>query len=238
MPQPQSYLVRFEDKTELTPRFVEYSFELIKPHTLNFQAGQHLSLKVNETGLRRAYSLVNSPDVTHQVELLVDLSPGGPGTQFFQNLEFGQEVEFLAPIGQFVVPANLPEAIDHLVFVATGSGTATFRSMLEDELRNKQTEREITLHWGQRHAQDLFWLDDFQELSEAFPNFHFHPVLSQAPDKWTLCRGHVTDCLAVHQQPDNAAYFLCGSQAMIQDVSQLLAQQKVATDLIFTEKTY
>lgn len=236
MQPAQPYLARLEEKTELTPKYTEYSFELIKPHRLEFQAGQYISLKVNEEGLRRAYSISSPPDVKHQFELLVDLSPDGPGIKFFKNLEFGQEVEFLAPVGQFVVPADLPNTIDHLVFVATGSGVAPFKAMLEDELRNKQTEREIILHWGQRHAQDLFWLDEIRELADSFSNFHFDPVLSQAPERWTLCRGRVTDCLTVHQQPANAAYFLCGGKGMLQDVTQLLTEQGVASSLIFTEK--
>ena len=238
MPPVQSYLASLEEKTELTPKYTEYSFELIKPHHLEFQAGQYISLKVNAEGLRRAYSISSSPDIKHQLELLVDLSPNGPGIKFFKSLEFGQKVEFLAPVGQFIVPADLPGEIDHLVFVATGSGVAPFKSMIEDELRNKKTQRQLTLHWGQRHAQNLFWLEEFRELSETFDNFHFHPVLSQAPEQWTLCRGRVTDCLTVHQLPTNAAFFLCGGRAMLQDVTQLLIKQGVAKNLIFTEKFY
>lgn len=234
----QKYRARFEDKIDYNAKYGQYSFELIEPHRINFKAGQYLSLKVTEAGLRRSYSLFNEPRITNQVDLLVDVSPGGPGSKFFQNLKFGQEVNFLAPLGEFIIDDNLPENINHLYFIATGSGVAPFKSMIEDQLRNKQDQRQLTLHWGMRYAHDLFWLDRWQELTETFANFHFHPVLSKAPDAWNLCRGRVTDCLQVHEQAPQAAYYICGSNGMIDDVKRDLIGQGVDQDLIFYEKYY
>ena len=236
MTSPQTYTARLEEKLPHNNRFTQFSFELIEPHRLKFQAGQYISIKIFDQGERRSYSICSTPDNQHQFDLLVDCFPGGPGVKFLQSLEFGAEVEVLAPMGQFMVPEDL--TADHLVFVATGSGVAPFKSMIEDQLRNKQNQRQITLHWGMRQAADLFWLEEWEELAEAFKNFHFHPVLSQAPDAWTLCRGRVTDCLSVHQLPTNAAYFLCGNQAMIQDVANLLTGQRIDKKLILTEKFY
>lgn len=239
---PKVYTARLEDKLRLSETFVRYSFELINPHRLDFKAGQYVSLRVSPEGQRRSYSICSTPDNNHQFDLLVDHTPDGLGSQFLQNLEFGAEVEVLAPMGQLVVPDEIEQnlAIKHLVFVATGSGVAPFRSMIEDQLRGKQDQRQITLHWGMRHPEDLFWLDEWQTLAEAFSNFHFHPVLSKANHEWTLCRGHVTDCLGVHKPPtpQTAAYFLCGNQNMIQDVSKLLSEQGVSEELIMFEKFY
>lgn len=236
MTPPQKYTARLEEKILLNDKFTQYSFELIEPHRLEFQAGQYISLKVSESGERRSYSICSTPDINHQFDLLIDSSPGGLGVQFLESLEFGAEIEVLAPIGQFVMPETL--GADQLVFVATGAGIAPFKSMIEDQLRHKQDQRQITLHWGMRHPEDLFWLEEWQELAEAFDNFHFHPVLSQAVEAWTLCRGRVTDCLNIHPRPANAAYFLCGSKAMIQDTTNLLTPKGVKPELILTEKFY
>lgn len=234
MTSPQTYTALFEEKFQHNQKFIQFSFELIEPHRIEFQAGQYLSLKINDRGERRSYSICSPPDIDHQVDLVVDLSPAGKGSQFLQNLEFGSEVKFLAPMGSLVVPPNL--SAEQLVFVATGAGIAPFKAMIEDQLRNQHNQRPLILHWGMRHAEDLFWLDEFEALTQIFANFFFHPVLSQAVDSWTLCRGHVTDCLSIHDQPQHAAYFLCGGQAMIKDVNLLLEQQGVAPSSIFTEK--
>lgn len=236
MTPPQAYTARLEEKFQHNAKYTQFSFELIKPHRLKFQAGQYVSLKVSGQGERRSYSICSTPDIDHQIDLLIDSSPGGLGVKFLQDLDFGAEIEVMAPMGQFVIPENL--SADHLIFVATGSGVAPFKSIIEDQLRNKQDQRQITLHWGMRQPEDLFWLGDWEELDEAFDNFHFHPVLSQAPAAWTLCKGRVTDCLSIHQRPDNAVYFLCGSQAMVNDVNMVLTELGIAKELIFTEKFY
>lgn len=236
MSSPQKYTAKLEDKVSLNDKFIQYSFELVEPHRIEFLAGQYVSLKVSDKGERRSYSIASTPDNNHQFDLLVDKSPSGLGVQFLENLQFGDEVEVMAPMGQLVVPADL--TAEHLVFVATGSGIAPFVSIIKDQLRNKQDQRQITLHWGMRQPTDLFSLDDWQQLAETFPNFHFHPVLSQAAEAWTLCRGHVTDCLEVHELAPNAAYFLCGSQGMIQDVISTLTGREVNPESILIEKFY
>jgi NAD(P)H-flavin reductase len=236
MVTPQVYRARLEEKLDLNDKFIQFSFELIKPHRLEFQAGQYVSVKVNEQGERRCYSIISTPEIDHRFNLLVDISPDGIGSRFFKNIQFGAEIDILAPVGRFVIPDDL--AVDDLVFVAIGAGIAPFKSMIEDQLRNKQDQRQITLYWGMRHPEDLFWLDELEDLDDSFANFHFHPTLSQAPTAWTLCRGRVTDCLSVHSLSANAAYFLCGNKQMVSDVTALLIGQGVNKELVFIEKFY
>ncbi|MBD3279403.1 MAG: hypothetical protein GF390_01685 [Candidatus Pacebacteria bacterium] len=234
--RPQQYTAKLEDKIVYNPKFTHYFFELIKPHRLQFQAGQYVSIPVNDQGLRRSYSICSTPSIEHGIEIVVDLTPGGPGSQFFQNLQLGQQISFLAPLGDFVLTA--PSTQQPLILVATGSGIAPFRSMILHLLQDQHDSRPLILYWGLRHAEDMIWQDEFQELSEHFSNFQFHPVLSQAPTEWPLCRGRVTDCLALHQQPAQAHYYLCGSQAMIKDVKAILQQQNVAEQAISHEKFF
>jgi NAD(P)H-flavin reductase len=237
MQPPQQYKARLEELTFFNERYAQYEFELIAPNQLVFDPGQYVSVKVSPIGERRSYSIINTPDVSHGFHLLLDLKPMGVGTQYMKSLQFGSEIELLAPMGRFVIPENNTQ--EHLVFIATGSGISPFRSMIEDQLRNKQSQKKMTLFWGMRYANELFWLDELQDLVDSFPNFNFHPVISQAPEEWTLCRGRVTDCLNVHALPDNALYFLCGNQQMITDVTALLTTQKgVDPSLVLTEKFF
>lgn len=236
MQSPQLYRARLEDKSVLNSKYTHYSFELIEPNGLTFVAGQYVSMKVSARGDRRSYSIISPPSIDHGFELLVDLSPAGVGSQYLESLQFGQEVELMAPLGRLAVPENFPQ--NHLVFVATGAGIAPFKSMILDQLQDKRTTKQITLHWGMRFAEDLFWLDELGELQESFPNFRLHLVLSKAQTDWTLCRGRVTDCLSVHERPANALYFLCGNDGMIRDVTALLTQQGITPDQIITEKFF
>lgn len=235
MQPPQLYTARLEDKIELNSKFVHYFFELENPHTLNFQAGQYTSIKVDEKGQRRSYSFCSSPGITHGFELMVDVTPGGIGVQFLQNLAFGQQISAMAPMGRFVLAED---TTNDIVFVATGSGVAPFRSMILDLLQEHQDQRNITLYWGLRHVEDLAWQDEFQELSKYFPNFRFNPVISQAPPEWPMSRGRVTDVLAVHETPTNAHFYLCGNKPMIEDVKNLLLSKNVDLSNIHHELFY
>lgn len=238
MQPPQQYRAKLEDKEIKNDSYVQFKFELIEPHTLNFEAGQYASIKVAENGARRSYSISSSPGITHGFETTVDLKPGGIGSQFLQNLNFGDEIELLAPMGNFTIDKNLGEQA--IVLVATGSGISPFYSMIQDLLQEKQDQRQIWLFWGLRYAQDLFWQDEFALLKDHFPNFNFHPVLSRAPEDWPLCRGRVTDCLSVHQLPEfeKVGYYLCGNAQMIADVSQVLTSRGVKPEFIHHEKFY
>lgn len=242
MQSPQQYTARLEEKKVLNDKFVQYSFELENPHILNFSSGQYVSLQVTEKGERRSYSICSSPGITHGFELLVDITPNGLGVQFLNSLQFGQSVSLLAPMGRFVLQS--PEAVatgseDAVAFIATGSGIAPFRSMILDLLQERHDTRPIRLYWGLRRVEDLIWQDEFQDLVDFFPNFQFHPVLSQASEEWPLCRGRVTDCLSVHPQlSQKTGYYLCGSNAMIEDVKQLLAAKAVVPESIHHEMFY
>lgn len=233
MTRPQQYKAKLADAVKLNEDFTQYTFELVEPNQMEFGAGQYVSLDVENNNLRRSYSICSSPAVQHSFELLVDLTPAGPGSQFLQSLTNGQEVNLLAPMGHFTID---PAIQTELTFVATGSGIAPFRAFILDQLQNRHYQQKITMYWGMRYENRLFWLDEFEDLMQSFPNFKFHPVISKAGQEWPLCRGHVTDCLLTHGSPPTANYYLCGNAHMIRDVEQELLTAQVPQAQIHYEK--
>jgi NAD(P)H-flavin reductase len=233
---PRRGKARLSEKQVLNEKYTQYFFEMVEPHELIFEAGQYVSVQVSPRGDRRPYSICSTPDKKHAFELLVDVSPGGLGTTFLQTVQYGQEIDILAPMGVFTLASNSNE--EAIVFIATGSGIAPFRSMILDLLQAKHDQRQIYLYLGMRHERLLFWQEEFMELAQGFPNFQFHPVISQATPEWPLCRGRVTDCLAVHEQPANAGYYLCGNTQMVEQVVQMLTQRGVTSEHIHHEKFY
>ncbi len=236
MNKPQQMKAILTDKQIFNDKFTQYSFGLVQPHIMEFDPGQYVSIVVDATGDRRSYSIASKPENKDAFELLIDHTPCGVGCQFLSSLQIGQEVDVMGPMGRFVfVPGGTEE---ELVFVATGSGIAPFRSMIMSMLQEGTERRPMTLYWGMRYVEELFWLDEFQDLAESFSNFKFHPVISRAIEEWPLCRGRVTDCLNIHQIPINAAYYLCGNAKMIEEVTALLQAKGVATENIHFEKFF
>ncbi len=239
MQRPQKYTAIFEDKQVYNEKFIHLHFELKEPHRLEFKAGQFVSIEVDEEGTHRAYSICSDPDIDHGIEILLDVTPQGKGVTYLQNLKFGDEIKFLAPMGRFVIQTDQEEQAEQaLILVGTGSGVAPLRSMAIDQLKNKQDQRLITLHWGLRYARHLVWQDEFSRWSKQFSNFTFHPTLSKAESEWPLCRGRVTHCLKVHDFPENAGYYLCGAKAMIDDCKQVLLERGVPKQKIHHEKFF
>jgi len=73
--------------------------------------------------------------------------------------------------------------------------------------------RSVTVYWGGRRVEDLYW------QAPAYPDlpaFRFVPVLSRAPEDWTGKRGHVQDAmLRDHAYLADTLVYACGSDAMI-----------------------
>jgi NAD(P)H-flavin reductase len=235
---PQLFTARTSEHTLLKDKFQWVQFELVEPHQIEFQAGQFIMLNVPGMPAKRSYSIASPPSLTHQIDILVDVGPQGDGSMYLQSLNPGEEVTFLAPAGQFTLSSNI-ETEKNLVMIATGSGISAIRSMILELLQHQGDVRNITLLWGMRYIEDVFWEEDFRLLEKQFPQFHFDLVLSKAPPDWPLCHGHVTDCLNTHfHNFTQTGYYLCGNQIMIKNTQALLATKGVDPNLIHHERFF
>ncbi len=99
------------------------------PGGLAFRPGQFLSclLPIGGERLIRPYSIASSPEEPEQVELLLNLVPGGPGSHYLFGLPLGATLAFTGPWGIFVLD-RAPDA--EAVFVALDTGIAPIRPML------------------------------------------------------------------------------------------------------------
>lgn len=236
MIRPQKYQARLSEKYYLTEnkRFLYLKFEMIEPKKLEFEAGQYVSLKINEQGERRSYSIVSTPDNDHGFHLLTEVVEGGKGSKYLENLVLGAEVEALAPMGQFRVKGGS----DKLLFIATGTGIVPIWSMINDLLLNKQENRQIRLHWGMRGEEDLFFIDDLERLAEAHSNFVYDLVLSKPSEEWELCSGHVQDCLARDFEKGLLGWdaYVCGRPETVVSIREKLVELGMNEQLIYHEK--
>lgn len=242
--KPQKYRVKLSEKYFLTENkhFLLLKFELMKPNRLQFVAGQYMSFALSEGGMRRSYSIASTPDITHGFSIVAEMVEHGKGSEFLKSLDVGQEIEVLGPLGRFVVTESSQEKI---LFVATGSGIVPIYSMINDLLINKHETRQVRLHWGMRSEAELFYIDNFERLMEAHPNFVFDPVLSRPSSNWSLCSGHVQDCLKRDFPSASSGQvgglvdwrgYVCGNPTMVEQVISLLAELGMHSEHIYHEK--
>jgi len=233
MTTPQLYTATLNDKFAFNERYIKLKFELKEPQRFVFEAGQYISIKINEDE-NRDYYIFSEAEIDHGFEILLDVGVGesaglGEGTQFLYQLEPGDTLEFTGPVGE--LGSTLAQG-EELIFVATGVGIAPCHSIILDLLQAKKDQRPITLYWGMEDVETLFLEDEFEELSENFPNFKFHPVLSKAIPEWTLCRGNVFDCLSIHKINANAHFYLSTSAEMTKRLKTLFSENEVESSQI------
>lgn len=201
---------------------------------MDFVAGQYVSVLVDDSGMRRAYSVASLPDAD-TIELLVDVAPMGLGSKFFLKSEVGQEIDILGPLGRFVVSNPNEVGQMPILFVTTGSGIAPEKSMIESLLASGYKGR-LLLVWGMRYEEDLFWQDRFEIMEKEHVNFGYRLVLSQPSDDWGGERGHVGDVLGQLEMAQWAGAYLCGNQKMIEEVREQLVSAGMPSEKIYWER--
>jgi CDP-4-dehydro-6-deoxyglucose reductase len=175
-------------------------------HGLRFLPGQYLNL-IGPNGLRRAYSIANA-DAQSGLELHIRHLEGGAMSRVvFHELAVNALLRIQAPLGSF----HLGDVAGlHLVWLATGTGLAPFKAMLEalQAAARSSWPKSIRFYWGNRTEADFYWQPPPTDLP-----LQFTPVCSRQAD-WPGARGHVQDHALAAELPDRV--FACGSAAMIE----------------------
>ena len=220
----------------LTPSVFEVCFATDKP--MPFDAGQFISIVIPGAGpngrdLRRAYSIASSPE-TNPVELCVKRVEEGPGTNFLYNLRFGDTFRGFAPYGDFIYEKHEKR---HVYFIATGTGIAPFRSMIQSGKYKAHPPKTLTCLLGVRTEDELVYDADF-----SIPGIDWIKTVSQPRhESYEGYRGRVTDWFRERGEDFpwlEGEYYLCGNGDMIKEVVSILTEKGVLPDSIHKEKYY
>jgi len=212
-----------------TYHFLE--FETSSPFVA--KPGQYISVKINPTKIN-AYSIV-AHSKPNRFNLLVDIKPGGLGSQYFEKIKVGEEITYLGPFGNFIL--NLEDGAKQLLFLGTGSGIAPLRYQIESALIEHKCMLPMTLFFGLSYPYDLFWNDYFQKLSLDYPNFKFKIAIWKPDNTWHGPAGFITQLVEqdITDASECAAY-LCGNAQMIEGASKILLSKNIKKERIYTEK--
>ncbi len=223
----------------LAPDVMFVHLRLPMNENMRFVAGQYVELLLKD-GVRRAYSIANRPLTTGviDVELHIRHTPGGLFTdRVFSTLKERELLRFEGPLGTFFLREDSDKPV---VFVASGTGFAPIKSMLEYAFdRGLNKARPMTLYWGCRTRRDLYMLDLPSAWAAEQENFRFVPVLSEPlpEDGWTGRTGFVHRAvmedfrdLSGHQ------VYACGAPAMVDAAkSDFTAQRALPAEEFFAD---
>lgn len=151
-----------------------------KAQPLTYAAGQYIDVHCAD-GLKRSFSIAAAPRSDGALVLHVRIVPATPASLW----QVGDVLRVEGPFGGMRLDADSPRP---KLLLAGGSGVAPFVALLEQAFADGLAQ-ELWLYWGVRRKEDLYLVPQLQAWEAAHANFHFVPVLSEAPADWTGHKG-------------------------------------------------
>lgn len=187
-----------------------------------------------EEPVMRAYSMANYPDEKGVVMLNVRVAtppprmdgvPPGLMSSYIFKLKEGDEVTISGPYGDFFAKDTKNE----MLFIGGGAGMAPLRAHIFDQLKRLRSDRKISYWYGARSRREMFYHEEFEELSKRHENFAWHVALSDPlpEDEWQGYTGFIhqvlyEEYLKDHPAPEDIEYYICGPPMMNQAVLKML----------------
>ena len=207
-----------------------------------FVQGQHLTVRAYIGGeeIRRSYSVCCAVQ-DESLRIGIKQAEGGLFSNWAAaNLKPGCILDVMPPLGQFHVPLSAENRKHYLAFAA-GSGITPVLSLVKTTLLTEPHSK-VTLFYGNRASSTVMFRDDLADLKDAFLNrFTLMHVLSREPQDLELLSGRITGekCRQLIERfcpiEDVDFVFLCGPQAMMDEVSAALRALGLAKSQIKTE---
>ncbi len=217
LPEARTQVCRISSLEKLAPDVIKVVLRTPPSVALNFIPGQYIDV-IGSGGMRRSYSLANAPKADNTLELHIRAVENGAMSQYWFNQSAVNDLLRLhGPQGTFLL-RNIAKR--DLIFLATGTGLAPVKAMLEalPILPADQQPQSITVLWGARHEHDLYF-----DVASLPGIKKYIPVLSRAKVTWQGERGYVQDALLRNiSDLRNAVVYACGSDSMIHSAKSTL----------------
>jgi len=221
---------------EAPPHLVQYKdFEIEDQYKHDWDRCRMWQFKSKvKDNIVRAYSMANYPEEKGIIILNVRIAtppphkpnvPPGQMSSYLFNLKPGDKVTITGPYGEFFAK----ETGEEMIFIGGGAGMAPMRSHIFDQLKRLHTKRQISFWYGARSLKEIFYQNEFENLSKEHRNFAFHLALSEPKpeDNWTGHTGFIHQViydhyLAKHPDPEDCEYYICGPPLMNAACLQML----------------
>ncbi|GAA0784163.1 PDR/VanB family oxidoreductase [Marinobacterium sediminicola] len=188
---------------QLTPNIKQFEFTAPNDDLGTFTAGSHVSVHMDEVGIRRAYSLTSNPQQAdrYSIAVLLDENSRGGSAYMHQRVSEGDTLQ-LSPAENFF-PLVHDDTSKH-VLIAGGIGITPFLSYLY-ELEEKGLDFE--LHYSFRDGANAAFVEELRErLGDRL--FTYDNVKSERLSVGPL----------IEQLPAESHVYVCGPQPLIDDV--------------------
>ena len=221
--------------TVWTPLVKSFDFEISDPRPWVFIAGQFIMANIPRDGkiVRKPYSIASPPSQKGSLQLIITRVEGGYASNYFHAMKVGDHLPMDGPYGKFLIQ----EPFQDLIFVATGTGLAPFRSQIRT-LFERGVGGQIWVFFGVRYEDQILYEPEWRELEVKHKNFHFVPTISRPrPGKWNGEVGYVQNAIKKYI-PDahGKDVYICGIVPMVEDVKKVTQEMGFSESHVHFEK--
>lgn len=208
---------RIDSLQLLSADVIEVTLRTPPNSRLEYLPGQYVDI-IGKDSVRRSYSIANAPRDDGKITLQVRKVESGQMSRYwFEEAKANDLLRLEGPLGTFCLRNT---AVNHLVFLATGTGIAPVKAMLEQLAATPERVAGKTLHvyWGGRVESDIYWQPHFENL-----HVNFTSILSRADPGYSGRAGYVQQALLDDKITlGSAVVYACGSEQMISSAREKL----------------
>lgn len=240
----QFHTLTIQNITRETAKAVTLTFaipEALKD-TFSFIAGQYLTLKteINGEEVRRAYSLSSTP-ASGKLSVTVKEVEGGTFSVYANmQLQEGDTLEVAIPEGRFLLDNAFAKSNKTYLAFAAGSGITPIMSMIRTVLEQSE-ESKFVLVYGNKTPADTIFRDELLALRNQYKErFSIEFIYSQSREDGAHFGRIMKSTVNFVVKNKYASYdfdqhYLCGPEAMINEVTKVLQENGTAADSIHFE---
>lgn len=209
--------------------------------TFEFTAGQYITFKtiIDGNEIRRDYSLCTSPKSGELKVAIKEVQDGTFSAYANNTLQAGDTLEVAPPKGRFTFTPN-DSKTKNIALFAAGSGITPVLSIIKCALE-EEVHSKVILVYGNKTTEDTMFLNELLELQHAYKErFVIQFVFSQTTEDNAIF-GRIeksTVNLIVknkYKHVDIDDFYLCGPEAMINTVKDVLTDHGIDSERIHYE---
>lgn len=218
-----------------TPTIWTIEFEPVDGKIPTYNPGEYYWIYFEDGDIsREGHPFSTSSSITNRYNNSIEfmIKDAGDWTDSLKNIEVGNKARLEGPHGDMYQPhiQALDESVP-FVLLAGGIGLTPMLSIARHE-REIGSQREIHLVWGLSWEEDLFMLEELEEMQRENPNFHVHIIFSNEE-----VEGYPFGFISNEYLEEVGAapyidghFFVCGPAPMIDATKRILNHANVPYD--------
>ena len=237
------YKLPIQDITKETNKSVSLTFDVPEnlKHTFSFKSGQYITLKatINGKEIRRDYSLCTSPKDGKLKIAIKEVDNGSFSVYANNTLQAGDYLDVAPPNGRFIFEPN-DSKTKNIALFAAGSGITPILSIIKCALE-EEVHSKVILTYGNKTTSETMFLNELLELQHKYKDRFSIQFLFSQEDENNAIFGRIEKSTVnyvlknQYKHIDVDAYYVCGPEAMIFMLKEVLTEHNIDESKIYFE---